>query len=377
MRDDAATSGGARPDAEWAAGLPFRAPELSRRLVRGVKARLKRPVRLMEVCGTHTMAISRSGIRGALPAGLELRSGPGCPVCVTDQSDIDLMIGLGRVPGVIVTTFGDMMRVPGSATTLERERAAGADVRVVYSPLDAVDIAAALPGREVTFLGVGFETTAPVAALAVLEAERRGIPNFSLYSAHKLVPPALRALLDGPAPGIDGFLLPGHVSTVLGRRGFQFLADEYRAPAAITGFEPADILYGIQMVLEMLESGQPAVKNAYPRAVREDGNPEARRAMDGVFEPAAVPWRGLGEIPSSGLALRAAYAGRDAARRFGLERRPAAAPRGCRCGEVLRGRTVPAECPLFGTACTPAAPVGPCMVSSEGTCAAYYQYGGK
>ncbi|MCL6450300.1 MAG: hydrogenase formation protein HypD [Acetobacteraceae bacterium] len=353
----------------------FKDPGLARRLIARLGRELSRPVRVMEVCGTHTWSISRSGIRGALPEGLELRSGPGCPVCVTDQTDLDRMIALAGRPGLVVASFGDMVRVPGSAMSLEEARALGADVRVVYSPLDAVALAGST-GSQVVFLGVGFETTAPVAALAVEEAARRSLKNFSLFSRHKLLPPALRALISDSRTRVEGFILPGHVSTVLGRRGFDFLASELGVPAVITGFDPVDILLGLKELVGMVCRGEARVVNAYGRVVREDGNPRARAAMDRVFQPADELWRGLGPIPQSGLRLKPEFSPFDAEARFPLpDPAPRPLPRGCSCGEVLKGILAPADCPLFGRACTPERPVGPCMVSSEGACAAYYHYG--
>lgn len=359
----------------------FRDPLLVRRLLGRVR-RLSaaaadrlghRPV-IMEVCGTHTMAISRSGLRSALADAVELKSGPGCPVCVTDYRDIDAMLALARLPGVTVATFGDMLRVPGSSSSLEKERAGGASVEVFYSPADAVAWAAAHPERQVVFLGVGFETTAPVVAASLEEAREKGLPNFTVYSAHKVIPPVMRALLADPELGIDGFLLPGHVSSVVGRRAFDFLAAEYGIPAAVTGFEPVDILLGLDAVLGQLAKGEAQVVNCYGRVVREEGNRLAQAVLDRYFEPADATWRGIGTVPASGLILKPAFAGFDAARRFTVEVPPPRIPRGCRCGELLKGKIKPTQCGLFGRGCTPEHPVGPCMVSSEGACAAYYLY---
>jgi len=423
----------------------FRDPEAVESLVaavRGLALPLGRPATLMEVCGTHTVAISRSGIRALLRGLVDLRSGPGCPVCVTSESDIDEMIAFSRLPGTVVLTYGDMIRVPGSFGTLEQARAGGADVRVVYSALDAVRAAAAEPDRTFVFLGVGFETTAPGAALAVIRAAEEGLRNFTVYSAHKTLPQALRALLGTPSredigdatapagsageadagpvdvrepnrpadggPRVEGFILPGHVSAVIGRQAYDFLARDYGLPAAVTGFEPVDILLAVRELVEALAgkgrtadaassdgdrgtAGRPAprVLNLYPRVVREEGNARARAVIDRVFEPCAAEWRGLGMIPGSGLAFREDYETFDAARRFAAGvaetlaelRRDTARVEGraarlqaCRCGDVLRGDILPPDCGLFGRACTPSDPAGPCMVSSEGSCAAYYCY---
>lgn len=363
----------------WSA---FRDPELAKRIVAEIKARVTRPVKIMEVCGTHTVAISRTGIRQSLEGYVELKSGPGCPVCVTDDTDIDGMIHLARQPGVIITTFGDMMRVPGSSSSLLEEKAQGADIRVVYSPLDAVQVAEENPGRQVIFLGVGFETTAPTITLALEETRRRRLDNFFLYSSHKLVPPALVALLEDAELGLDGFLLPGHVSAVLGRQAYDFIAQEYGCPAVIAGFEPVDILYAVSLLVKMVEDERPEVVNAYPRVVKEEGNPLAQERIREFFRPVTVRWRGLGEIPISGLELAETYADLNAVTRFlaggrgfgygGTE--PGAKLRGCACGEVLKGKIDPDQCPLFDRVCTPTHPVGPCMVSSEGSCAAHYRY---
>lgn len=328
----------------------------------------------MEVCGTHTMVIARHGLRQLLPATLRLVSGPGCPVCVTAMADLDRVVALARRPDVTLATFGDLVRVPASGTTLAAERARGADVRVVYSPRDALRLAEADPGREVVFVGIGFETTAPTTAATLLEAEARGIANFSLLSLHKTMPAALRALLDLGETPLDGFLLPGHVSVVTGSECYRFLADEYGVGGVVTGFEPRDVLEGLLMLVRQEE---PAVAIQYRRAVRAQGNQVAQRLLAEVFEPCDADWRGLGVVPGSGLAIRARHAERDAARRFGLEPAgPSREPAGCRCGEVLRGVLEPDACSLFGRACTPEHPVGACMVSSEGSCAARFRYRG-
>lgn len=353
----------------------FRDPELARELI-GRIHRLAgdRSINLMEVCGTHTVSIGRYGFRSIMPEGVQLLSGPGCPVCVTANRDIDYAIALARTPDFTIATFGDMMRVPGSTSSLSAEKSAGHDVRIVYSPLDALDLAASLPNRHVVFMGVGFETTTPAIAACILEAAARGLENFSVFCVHKTTPPALRAIAHDPDTIIDGFILPGHVCTITGIAPFRFLVDEFETPGVVTGFEPVDILAGIDRLVEMVVSKTPAIENAYPRSVRDEGNSVARRIAEQVFEPCDAIWRGLGEIPASGLRIRDEYARYDAQRRFTVDVEPTQEPRGCRCGDVLRGAIAPTACPLFGHACTPEHPVGPCMVSSEGSCAAYYRY---
>jgi hydrogenase expression/formation protein HypD len=325
----------------------------------------------MEVCGTHTMAISRAGLRQLLPAGIKLVSGPGCPVCVTAIADLDRVVALARRPEVTLTTFGDLVRVPASHTTLAAERAAGADVRVVYSPLDAVDLAQAEPEREVVFAGIGFETTAPVVAAAVVEARARGVGNFSVLSMHKTMPLPLRALLDLGETPINGFILPGHVSVVTGTACYEFLATEYGVGGVIAGFEPDDVL---EALLMLVRQTTPAIEIGYRRAVRAEGNVVAQELMATVFAPSDADWRGLGVIPGSGLAFAGEYRDFAAEERFTIEIDEPVEPKGCACGEVLRGVLDPADCALFGSRCTPADPVGPCMVSSEGSCAARFRY---
>ena len=333
-------------------------------------------IRLMEVCGTHTMAIARSGIRSMLPENIKLLSGPGCPVCVTPGEVIDAVLELAMRPGVIITTYGDMVRVPGSTPgdNLARRRALGARVEVVYSPVDAVTIAQENPDKEVVFLGVGFETTAPGTAAAVLTAREKGLRNFSLLSMLKTVEPALRALIAAEGFHVQGFLCPGHVATIIGEEGFAFLPREYGLPAVISGFEPEDILASVYLLAKQLAEGKSLVQNEYRRAVAPQGNPLARAMMEKCFVPRRDLWRGLGAIEESGLALREELAAYDAEKKFGVAYKAAAKPTACRCGEVITGRLSPGECPLFGRRCTPEDPVGPCMVSSEGACAAHYKY---
>lgn len=336
--------------------------------------RNKRRLTLMEVCGTHTVALSKSGIRDSLRPWLDLRSGPGCPVCVTDQEDIDRMLALAALPGVTVTTFGDMMRVPGTRGDLARAKAAGADVRMVYSPLEAVGIAAGEPQREIVFLGIGFETTVPTVAGAIQQALAKNLRNFSVFSVHKLAAPVIRQLLQDPDLRLDGLILPGHVAAITGRRHFDFIAQEFSLPAAVTGFAALDLLVGIRDLIQQVRYQEPRVSNCYSRVVREEGNSRAWSLVATFFEPGSVKWRGLNELPASGLVLRPQYVAWDARRRFPLDLPPTQAPAGCLCGEVLKGKALPFACRHFARSCTPIHPVGPCMVSGEGTCAAYYKY---
>jgi hydrogenase expression/formation protein HypD len=352
----------------------YRDPGLAQQLVQSIRRATQKPIRMMEVCGTHTMAIFRHGIRSLLPGTIDLLSGPGCPVCVTAQADIDAFVGLARIDNLIITTFGDLMRVPGSGSSLQKESASGADVRVVYSAMDAVQLAVRHPDRQVVFLGVGFETTAPTIGAAILAASRMKLPNFFVYSAHKTVPPALDALMSNPAVRIDGFILPGHVSVIIGSEAYRPFFQTHRIPCAVAGFEPVDILQGINELVRMLHSGPPGLVNVYPRAVTARGNLQAQALLDQVFETCDAPWRGLGTIPASGLAIRPELAAFDARVQFNINTLEVPEPGGCACGEILSGIKTPEACALFGKKCTPMSPVGPCMVSSEGTCAAFYRY---
>lgn len=352
------------------------AGELSRAIAT-LSRRIARPLNLMEVCGTHTVAIFRHGLRSLLPDEVVLLSGPGCPVCVTASRDIDIALAYARMPEVILTTFGDMMRVPGSVESLMLAKAAGADVRVVYSPLEALRIAKASPGRKVVFFATGFETTSPLVAATINEADTQGIPNFYVYEVHKLVPPALEALVSTPNLHVDGFILPGHVSTVIGSVPYEFLSAKHRLPGVVTGFGPLDILEGIMMILMQLDASAPKIEIQYTKVVREHGNPKAVAMVEKHFEVIDVDWRGIGMLPRSGLKLRPEFAHRDAALVLGpVEVMAKADPAGCSCGDVLRGLMLPPACKLFGRGCTPEHPVGPCMVSTEGSCSAYYKYGG-
>ncbi|MFH0810951.1 MAG: hydrogenase formation protein HypD [Pseudomonadota bacterium] len=352
----------------------YRDPEAARRLAARIRADSRRPVRLMEVCGTHTVGIFRHGIRNLLPETVTLISGPGCPVCVTSTTEIDQAISLAG-QGCTVATFGDLMRVPGSrGTSLSLRKAEGADVRVVYSAFEALKLALAAPSRPVVLLAVGFETTAPTVAATLKEARRLGVKNFSIFCAHKTVPPALEALLRPGDLKIDGFICPGHVTSIIGIDPYRPLAAAHGTPCVVAGFEPVDILQTVLRLVQLIEAGRPEVEVQYRRGVAPQGNPRALATMWEVFEAVEARWRGLGSIPGSGLAPRADYRAFDAAARYDLSVPEATEPKGCACGDVLRGIITPPQCPLFGRRCDPRNPVGPCMVSSEGTCAAYYNY---
>lgn len=333
-------------------------------------------VRIMEVCGTHTMSIAKSGIKGMLPGNIRLISGPGCPVCVTPGEIIDQVLKLVRRQDVTIATYGDMVRVPGTerGESLQTLSMAGADVQIVYSPMDAVELARNSK-KQVVFLGVGFETTSPGTAVAVKVAHETGVGNFSVLSLLKKVEPALRALLADEDAGISAFLCPGHVATIIGEKGFRFLPEEYGKPSVISGFEPEDILVSVSRIIGQLEAGTPKLENEYTRAVMLEGNVAACRIIDEVFEPGASLWRGLGVIPKSGLVIRDYLSAHDAAKIFKINMLPPEKPSACRCGEVIKGKMEPSKCPLFGNICTPENPSGPCMVSSEGSCAAMYKYG--
>lgn len=341
--------------------------------IREASRAIGRRAKVMEVCGTHTHVIARAGLKRLVREDVELISGPGCPVCVTSQRDIERMLALARMRGVTVATFGDMVRVPGEHSSLEHERAGGADVRVVYSPRDALECALREPSREVVFLAVGFETTAPAVAAVALEANEHEVRNFSLLASHKLIVPAMTAVLSG-AVALDGFLTPGHVSVIIGSDAYAPLVREFGVPCVATGFEPVDVLEGLALVLEQMAEGRAESAIQYTRAVTREGNRRAHAMMMRVFEPVDAEWRGLGSIPSSGLRLREPYRQLAAETRFPLPDIPSASLGECRCGEVLKGLIVPSQCPLFGVRCTPRSPFGPCMVSSEGSCAATYRY---
>ena len=335
-----------------------------------------RPLSIMEVCGGHTHAIFKFGIETMLPEAIELVHGPGCPVCVLPMGRVDDCVALAETPGVIFTTFGDAMRVPGSKKSLLQAKAEGADVRMVYSPLDALALARKHRDRQVVFFGLGFETTMPSTALTILQAEREGIRNFSLFCNHITIIPTIKAILDSPELELDGFLGPGHVSMVIGTRPYRFIADHYKRPLVVAGFEPLDVLQSTWMVLKQIAEGRCDIENQYNRIVPENGNPMALSAVGRVFELREFfEWRGLGSIDHSGVKVRAAYARYDAERKFSVPAIRIADPKSCQCGEVLKGAIKPHECKVFGKACTPETPLGALMVSSEGACAAYYQFG--
>lgn len=351
----------------------FRNKTIARGLIQKIEATVKRPVQLMEVCGTHTVSIFRYGIRAILPEEIRLLSGPGCPVCVTPNQDIDRAIALSREPDVILVTFGDMMKVPGSSTSLQKEKAEGRDIRLIYSSLDALRIAEENPRKRIVFFAIGFETTSPTIATALIQAKESKIGNLFLLDSQKRIPPVLLSLLKFREFPIDGFLLPGHVSAIIGTEPYQFLSREFGLPGVITGFEPLDILQGIWMLLEQIKEGRAAIEIQYRRVVREGGNPVARRKLLEVFEPRQAQWRGIGYVPESGYGLKHRFQEMDA-RDFELEVEAPKEHPECLCGLVLRGARRPPDCPLFRVVCHPEHPIGPCMVSAEGTCHAYYQF---
>jgi len=347
------------------------------RLVSRIEVARHRPLHIMEVCGGHTHSIFRYGIEGMLPKEIELIHGPGCPVCVLPMGRIDDCIAIAERPEVIFTSFGDAMRVPGSNKSLLQAKADGADVRMVYSPMDALALAHKHPEREIVFFAIGFETTMPSTALTILQAERDGVPNFSVFCNHITIVPTIKAVLDSPDLHLDGFLGPGHVAMVIGTTPFEFVARYYRKPMVVAGFEPLDVLQSIWMVLKQIAEGRCEIENQYARIVPEAGNTPALRAVSRVYELREFfEWRGLGSIDHSGIRIRQAYARFDAERKFAIPNVRIADPKSCQCGEVLKGVIKPWQCKVFGTACTPEQPLGALMVSSEGACAAYFQYGG-
>ena len=347
------------------------------RLVAGIKIVDGRPIQIMEVCGGHTHSIFRYGIEGLLPKAIELVHGPGCPVCVLPMGRVDDCVSIAEHPEVIFTTFGDAMRVPGSRKSLLQAKADGADIRMVYSPMDALALARSNPDREVVFFGIGFETTMPSTALTVLQAERQGVNNFSMFCNHITIVPTIKAILDSPDLHLDGFLGPGHVSMVIGTAPYEFIARFYKKPMVVAGFEPLDILQSIWMVLKQIKENRCEIENQYARIVPDAGNSRALKAVGQVYELREFfEWRGLGSIDHSGVKVRHAYARFDAERKFSVPSVKIADPKSCQCGEVLKGVIKPWQCKVFGSACTPEMPLGALMVSSEGACAAYYQYGG-
>lgn len=353
----------------------FKNPELCKTLLKRLRDEIDGELRFMEVCGTHTVAIFRSGLHSVLPEELVHLSGPGCPVCVTHESEVNAFLDLAAKDNVILATFGDLMKVPGQkGHCLKNAQAEGARVEVIYSPFDALNVARENPDATVVFLGVGFETTAPTIAATIKMAKDQGLDNFKVLSFHKLVPPALDVLINDPETTIDGFLLPGHVSTVIGIHPYDFICEKYKKPAVVSGFEPVDILQSLLMMVRDRKQKEFKVENQYQRGVSENGNPKAVEMMEEVFTASDALWRGLGLIPGSGLEISPAYEAFDAKKVFDIKIKECPPLAGCRCGEVLKGKIHPDQCPLFAKACTPAAPVGPCMVSTEGSCAAYFKY---
>jgi hydrogenase expression/formation protein HypD len=353
----------------------FRQPELVHALVERIHSRSKKTARLMEFCGGHTVSIFKYGIRQLLPDTIEMLSGPGCPVCVTSNADLDKAIALAHLPNVIVTSFGDMIRVPGSYSSLQIAKAEGCDVRVVYSIMDAISIARSNPDKEVIFIGIGFETTSPTIAAGILQAEQEKVDNFYVLCLSKLSPPIMKSILELGEVRLNGIVCPGHVSVITGSEPYQFLADDYHIACSISGFEPVDILLCIAQLIEQIEQEDYKVEIAYRRGVKPGGNIHAVRIMETVFEPADADWRGIGIVPSSGLKLRDRYSRFDAMEHFTIDPAPVVEHKGCLCGSILRGVNTPLDCPLFRNTCTPEHPVGPCMVSSEGSCSTYYLYG--
>jgi hydrogenase expression/formation protein HypD len=353
----------------------YRDPELGRKLLDRIRRHSSKPARLMEFCGGHTVAIFKHGLRQLLPENIKMLSGPGCPVCVTASADLDRAIATARQPDVIVASFGDMIRVPGSHASLQQAKAGGADVRIVYSAQDALAIARENPDKSVVFIGIGFETTSPTIAASILQAEQERISNYFVQSLHKLCPPIMKAILDMGEVRLDGIICPGHVSSIIGSQPYQFIPDSYRIACAISGFEPLDIILSVDMLVTQIEARQPEIEIAYRRGVRPEGNQQAIRLMETVFEVGDAAWRGIGTVPLSGLRINSGYERFDAEKRFDIETGPALEPEGCLCGSILRGVSTPLECSLFREICTPEHPVGPCMVSAEGSCATYYHYG--
>jgi hydrogenase expression/formation protein HypD len=353
----------------------YRQPELAKKLVDRIHRRSRKQIRLMEFCGGHTVSIFKYGIRQLLPDTIEMLSGPGCPVCVTANADLDKAIAMAQLPDAIITSFGDMIRVPGSYSSLQIAKAEGNDVRVVYSVLDAIQVARENPDKSVIFVGIGFETTAPTIAAGVLQAEQENLSNFHILSLHKLCPPIMKSILDLGEVRLSGIVCPGHVSAVIGSHPYQFIADDYHISCVVSGFEPLDILLCIDMLVEQIENEDYKVEIAYRRGVKPEGNQQAIKLMESVFEVGDADWRGIGVVPASGLILRESYEKFDAEKNFEINPGPVREPRGCICGSILRGVSTPLDCRLFRQTCTPEHPVGPCMVSSEGSCATYYNYG--
>jgi hydrogenase expression/formation protein HypD len=352
----------------------YRSPEAVQTLLNEIKKITTRPWTLMEVCGGQTHSLVKNGLLHMLPEQITMVHGPGCPVCVTPQSLIDKAIWLAEEEGVILCSFGDMIRVPGTGKSLLEAKAEGADVRILYSPLEAVNIAKNNPGKQVVFFAVGFETTAPANAISVVHAHRAGIKNYSILTSHVLVPPAIEAIVSDPGNVVQGFLAAGHVCTIMGMHEYEPLVEKYNLPIVVTGFEPVDLLQGILMLVRQLEAGVYKLENQYSRVVHPDGNPSARATIESVFEVTDREWRGIAVIPRSGYELKADYSAYDANLKFSIPEAPAETDNGCMAGEILRGKMKPHQCPHFGKNCTPLNPLGAPMVSSEGACAAYYHY---
>jgi hydrogenase expression/formation protein HypD len=351
----------------------YRDKDLVLKLAEEIRKTSVKSISLMEVCGGHTMSVQRFGLPSLLPPTIRLLSGPGCPVCVSDRKFIDQAIAYCRLPDIIIATYGDLIRVPGSTSSLDREKAQGRDIRIVYSVMDSLDMALKNPGKKVIFLGIGFETTAPASATAIIGAFRQKISNFFLFSSHKIMPPAMAALIDEGVK-IDGYIAPGHVSTITGTSIYSDIAEKYHLGCVISGFEPVDLMEAILMLVRQIEAGTQKVEIQYRRVVRPEGNSKAREMLEEVFELRDDWWRGLGVLPASGYGIKEKYAGFDAEKVFNVEVEPTREDKGCLCGEILKGLKNPKECKLFAKGCTPQNPVGPCMVSNEGACQAYYRY---
>ncbi|MEW6087909.1 MAG: hydrogenase formation protein HypD [bacterium] len=352
----------------------FRNPELIKKIVNNIHRLADKPVNIMEVCGTHTMAIAKFGIRGLLPSSINLISGPGCPVCVTPVENIDTIIEISKITNTILVSFGDMLKVPGSKSTLEKARGEGGDIRIIYSPLELLELAETNPGKNIVFAGVGFETTSPTIAAIVIRAKKEKIKNLFILTAFKVIPPALKFIAAQKTLNINGFLLPGHVSAIIGSGPYEFLSEEHGISGVISGFEPVDILYSIYLILKQVKTNHPKIEIQYSRTIRPEGNTKARVLLNEVFEDSTSMWRAIGEIPGSGLIFNKDYYEFSSQARFNIKTGKSKGPKNCLCGKILMGLKTPKECLLFGNICTPQNAIGPCMVSSEGTCAAYYKY---
>lgn len=355
--------------------IKFRNPELIKKIAYNIHQLASRPINIMEVCGTHTMAIAQFGIKDLLPKSIKLVSGPGCPVCVTPTETIDAIIEISKIPDTILASFGDMIKVPGSKTTLENARSEGADIRIIYSPIELLELVRNNPAKSIVFAGVGFETTSPAVAAVLVRAKKEMIKNLFVLPAFKVIPPALHLIAGHKHLHVDGFLLPGHVSAIIGSHPYEFLSKAYGLSGVISGFEPVDILYSIYLILKQIYHGQPKIEIQYRRTISPSGNIKAQELLNEVFEKCTSNWRAIGDIPDSGLTFNKNYKNFCAKSKFNIKTRKAREPKNCLCGQILLGLAAPKDCPLFGGACTPQNAVGPCMVSSEGTCAAYYKYG--